>query len=166
MSEAERAAPEPFVVGPGEGEATRFLGTRMTVKATAERTGGAFGLIEVRLAAGFAPPLHVHHGEDESFWVLEGELTFVCDGREFRAGPGSFVFLPRGRPHGFRVDAGPARLLELVNPGGHEGFYLEGGRPAPDDSIPAFDPGDLGRVTALFAKYRLADAGPPLPPAG
>jgi mannose-6-phosphate isomerase-like protein (cupin superfamily) len=162
MSRAKFEGPKPFVLGPDDGEATWFLGTRMTVKATAETTGGTFGLIDVRLAAGFSPPMHIHHQEDESFWVLEGKFTFVCDGQTFQAGPGSFVFLPHDLPHTFRVEEGPGRLLELVQPGGHEHFYVEGGRPATDDTIPEFDPRDLERVAALYSKYRLEDAGPPL----
>ncbi len=164
MPEAMHVKFQPFVRGPDDGEATWFLGTRMTVKATAQTTGGAFGLIEVRLAVGFSPPLHIHHQEDESFWILEGELTVVCDDQTYQAGPGSFIYLPRDLPHTFRVDKGPAHLLELVQPGGHENFYLEGGRPALDDTIPEFNPRDLERVHALYAKYRLEDAGPPLPP--
>ena len=166
MAEVMRERTKPFVVGPDDGEATWFLGTRMTVKATAESTGGTFGLIEVRLAAGFSPPQHIHHHEDESFWILEGTLTVVCGGRTSQVGPGSFVYLPRGLPHTFRVDEGPARLLELVQPGGHERFYVEGGRPALDDSVPEFDPRDLERARALYAKYHLEEVGPPLPPAG
>ena len=162
ISEGISERPQPFVLGPDDGEATWFLGTRMTVKATAESTGGAFGLIDVRLAAGFSPPMHIHYQEDESFWILEGQFTFVCDGQTYQAGPGSFIHLPRGVPHTFRVDAGPGRLLELVQPGGHERFYVEGGRPAMDDTIPEFDPRDLERVRALYAKYRLEHAGPPL----
>jgi len=166
MPEPMRERSKPFVLGPDDGEATWFLGTRMTVKATAQSTGGTFGLIEVRLAVGFSPPLHIHHQEDESFWILEGKLTFVCHGQTYQAGPGSFIYLPRDLPHTFRVDEGPARALELVQPGGHERFYLEGGRPALDGAIPEFDPRDLERVRALHAKYRLEEAGPPLPHAG
>ena len=161
---SERA--KPFGLGPDDGEATWFLGTRMTVKATAQSTGGTFGLIEARLAVGFSPPLHIHHHGDSSFWILEGKLTFVCDGQTYQTGPGSFIYLPRGLPHTFRVDEGPARVLELVQPGGHERFYLEGGRPALDDAIPEFDPRDLERVRALYAKYHLEEVGPPLQPAG
>src|SRR5688572_6615069 len=92
MPDATHERTEPFVVGPDDGAATWFLGTRMTVKATAQQTGGAFGLLEVRLAAGFSPPLHIHHREDESFWILEGRFTFVCDGQTSQAGPGAFVY--------------------------------------------------------------------------
>jgi mannose-6-phosphate isomerase-like protein (cupin superfamily) len=166
IPEATRGQTRPFVVGPNDGEATWFLGTRMVIKATAQSTGGTFGLLENRLAAGFSPPLHIHHQEDESFWILEGKLTLVCDGQTYQAGPGSFVYLPRDLPHTFRVDGGPARVLELVQPGGHERFYVEGGRPALDDSIPEIDPRDFERIGALLAKYRLEEAGPPLQAAG
>ena len=47
------------------------------------------------MAPGFSPPMHVHHREDESFYILEGELTLQCGERRFRAGTGAFVFLPR-----------------------------------------------------------------------
>src|SRR3984893_9038635 len=155
MPEAPRGGTKPFVLGPDDGEATWFMGTRMTVKATAQSTGGSFGLLEVRLAAGFSPPLHIHHHEDESFWILEGQLTLLCDGQTYQAGPGSLVYLPRDLPHGFRVDGGPARLLELVQPAGHEHFYVKGGRPALDDSIAEIDPRDFERIGALYAKYGL-----------
>ena len=59
----------------GEGEAVWFTNTLMKLKATAESTGGAYGLVEAIAPAGFATPLHVHHREAEGFWVLEGELT-------------------------------------------------------------------------------------------
>jgi hypothetical protein len=61
-------------LGPGEGHTIWFLSNRMTIKATAESTGGAYGLVESLVAPVFSPPLHVHHREDEAFWVLDGEL--------------------------------------------------------------------------------------------
>ena len=92
----ETAVGAPVCVAPGEGVATWFQPNRMTVKATAETTGGGFGLLESWVAAGSSPPLHVHHREDESFWVLEGRVRFRCGDVEFLGEPGSFVFLPRG----------------------------------------------------------------------
>src|SRR5919107_970200 len=113
------AATAPAVVlGPGEGTPVWFLGNLMVVKATARSTNGAYGLLESLVAAGASPPLHVHHREDESFWVLEGEATFICGDQRFRASPGSFVFLPRGVPHTFVVESStPARWLTLLTPG-------------------------------------------------
>src|SRR5262245_12632782 len=80
-----------LTLGPGEGEAIWFLTNRITIKARARATGGAYGLFEAELPAGFSPPLHVHHREDEAFWILEGEFSVRCGDRTFPAGPGSFV---------------------------------------------------------------------------
>lgn len=155
----------PFVVGPDAGEHVTFLATRMTIKATADRTAGALGVVEVRAAPNFSPPLHLHQREDEAFWLLEGTMTVLCDGQMFQANPGSLIWLPRGLPHTFRVDGDtPARFLEMITPGEHAQFYIDGGHPALDDSIPGFDPRDLERVHGLYATYQLEDLGPPLAP--
>lgn len=140
--------PGPLVRPRGEGTTVRFLGTDLTLLAGGEETGGAFGLIEQALPPGFSPPAHVHHGEDEAFYILEGGLTFTCGGRTLRAEAGAFVFLPRDVAHTFRVDGGaPARLLQLNAPGGLERFFLEAAD-GPDG------PADLDRLLALTGKYR------------
>ena len=87
--------PDAYLLAADEGQALWFLRNRMTVKATVQSTGGAYGLLESLIAPGFSPPLHVHHREDEAFYVIEGTLTMRCGDRTFRAEPGSFVFLPR-----------------------------------------------------------------------
>ncbi|TIT85015.1 MAG: cupin domain-containing protein, partial [Mesorhizobium sp.] len=92
MTISNQTAAEASFLGPGEGEAIWFLRNRMTVKATEASTGGGFGLLESLIAPGFSPPLHIHRCEDESFYVLEGELTMKCGDRTFRATAGSFVF--------------------------------------------------------------------------
>ena len=168
MPETAREGPKPFVLGPDDGEATWFLGTRMTVKATAQSTGGTFGLIEVRLAAGFSPPLHIHHQEDESFWILEGDLTLVCDGQTYQAGPGSFIYLPRDLPHAFRIRGEtPARILALTLPGGLLSFYDEVGVPAPELRLPGADgqPMDveIPKWVELAPRYGIEVVGPPIP---
>src|SRR5579883_2130474 len=83
----------------GEGEAIWFLGTLMTVKAGAEQTGGAFSLPDQTLPPGFTPPPHIHLREDEAFYILEGVLSISCGEQRWQAGPGDFVFMPRGIPH-------------------------------------------------------------------
>jgi len=158
-------ASQPFVAGPDDGEHVWFLATRMTIKATAQATAGALGVVEWRAAPGFSPPLHIHHREDEAFWLLEGTLTLLCDGQLFEASAGSLIWLPRGRPHTFRVEGDtPVRGLLLSTPAEHVGFYAEGGRPALDDSIPELDPQDIARLEPLYPKYQLENVGPPLAP--
>jgi mannose-6-phosphate isomerase-like protein (cupin superfamily) len=150
-------------LGPGEGRAIWFLRNRMTVKATAATTGGAFGLLESWIAPGFSPPLHVHHREDEAFYVLEGELTMQCGSRTFRATAGAFVFLPRDVPHTFVVEGDqPARMLTLLTPGGGEGVFIDGGRDPEHDGLPPAAPPDIERLKRVSGIYGAEIVGPPL----
>ena len=93
--------------------ASRFLGVPTQVRASSGTTSGAFGLVESwEMPPGFASPYHTHHREDESFYVLEGEMAFVCGGHWLKAGPGAFVYGPREIAHGFKViGSAPARML-------------------------------------------------------
>jgi mannose-6-phosphate isomerase-like protein (cupin superfamily) len=141
------------------------LNNRMTIKATGASTGGAFGLVESLVAQGFSPPLHVHHREDESFWVLEGELTMRCGDESFRATAGSFVFLPRGVPHTFVVESEtPARMLTLLTPGGGEGVFIDGGRPAEGPGLPPAAPPDIEKLKRVSEQYGAEIIGPPMKP--
>lgn len=147
----------------GEGEATWFQQNRMTLKATADSTGGAYGLVEARVPAGASPPLHIHRREDEAFWVLDGELTMVCGDQTFSAGPGSFTFLPRDVPHTFVVEGhAPAHLLTLVSPGGAERFFVEGGREPAGEGLPPAGPPDIERMQRAAVEFGMEIVGPPL----
>jgi len=138
-----------------------FLGTLTSVKATAETTHGAFGLIEQLIPAGFASPYHVHHAEDEAFYVIEGELTVILDGRKLKAGPGAYVFGPRDIPHGFRVDGSEsARILVLAAPAGFERFIIEMSEPATALVLPPPAPPDMAKLMALAGKYQIEILGP------
>ena len=101
------------------------------LKASRRSTGGALSVFETSIGTG--PPLHVHEHEDECFYVLDGELSVRCGDESFTAAAGSFVFLPRGRPHRFRATgqpAGqpasqPARLLLIAVPAGIEDYFAQ-----------------------------------------
>jgi mannose-6-phosphate isomerase-like protein (cupin superfamily) len=93
-----------------------------SLKASGPATGGAITVYETSIEAG--PPLHVHEHEDECFYVLDGQLAVRCGDDQYQAGAGSFVFLPRGRPHKFSAPE-PARLLLIVVPGGIEEYFRE-----------------------------------------
>jgi steroid delta-isomerase-like uncharacterized protein len=145
--------------------AFRFLGIPSLIRATAETTNGAFGLMEHwEMPVGFASPYHTHHREDESFYVLEGEMAFVCGGKWLKAGPGAFVYGPREIPHGFKVIGdSPVRMLLMCTPGGFEGFVLEQTTSIADPPSPP----DMGRLMTLAAKYGIDIHGPlPETPAG
>ena len=160
-STTERAV----VLGPGEGTPVWFLGNLMVVKATARSTNGGYGLLESLVPAGASPPLHVHHREDETFWVLEGALTVRCGTETYHATAGSYVFLPRGVPHTFRVEGdAPARMLTLLTPGGGEAFFVEGGRPAERMTLAPEGRPDLARLQKVALEFGSEFVGPPLPP--
>jgi mannose-6-phosphate isomerase-like protein (cupin superfamily) len=91
------------------------------LKASRRSTGGAVSVFETTIADG--PPLHVHEREDECFYVLDGELSIRCGTDTFDATAGSFVFLPRGRPHQFWATGQPTRLLLITVPGGIEDYF-------------------------------------------
>jgi quercetin dioxygenase-like cupin family protein len=96
---------QPYALAKEEGQAVWFLGTLLIVKATGEQTGGAFGLVDNVLPAGFASPYHTHRNEDESFYVVEGEMTFYVGDERVKAEAGAFAYGPRGVPHGFEERA-------------------------------------------------------------
>ena len=80
---------KPVVLHDGEGDATWFIGTLMTRKAGVTDGVGGVAFLDQLAPAGFGPPLHVHHREDEGFYILEGQVDFVCDGQTFHLSPGS-----------------------------------------------------------------------------
>ena len=109
----------PFFREPQAGSTLSVLGVTHIYKATAAETGGAFSLWEAVVPPGASAPPHAHSREDESFYVLSGELIVELEGDSAprRVGPGSFFFGARGRCHAFRnVGDEPARLLILSTP--------------------------------------------------
>jgi quercetin dioxygenase-like cupin family protein len=99
-----------YGLGEHEGDARWWLGVSLaTIKATGKETGGRYTLVEVLEPEGEEAPLHVHHNEDEAFWVLEGDLTFEVGDEVIEASAGSFLFGPKDIPHCYTVNSGPAR---------------------------------------------------------
>jgi len=145
-----------------EGESVWFLGTLMTLRAGGEQTQGAFGLIEQILPPGFAPPLHVHHSEDEAFYLLEGEATFTFGDRTIKAEPGSCVYFPRDIPHWFRIEGTQqARLLQFNMPAGLEQFFFDVGEYAAGTTAPPAGPPDMENLLRLAAQYNMEILGTP-----
>ena len=154
----------PFAVAPGEGRAIWHIDTLMTFKALAEDTGGRLAVWEQLLPHRSSPPLHVHHGDDEAWFVLDGVLTFQVQDTTFAAEAGSFVWAPRGLPHTFRVDSPTARVLGLALPAGFDRFVLATGRPAEWATLPPppEGPPDMGALVGAAREHGMEVLGPPL----
>lgn len=152
---------EPYTLTREEGQSIWFLGKAlMTLKATGEQTNGAFSLVEEVLPAGYATIYHAHLTEDEAIYVLEGEITLICNGQKLQGVPGTYVFLPRNTPHGYRVEKAPARLLLFITPAGFEQFFIEAGEPAQGLTPPSATLPDREKIMALAAKYHNKILGP------
>ncbi len=104
------------ILRPGEGRTIDLGGFNMSVKAMGDVTDGAFSLLEATEPAGFGPPLHIHHDAAEAFYVLDGEYIIFLRDQEFACPAGSFIFIPAGMAHGFRVGKVASRKLNIYAP--------------------------------------------------
>ena len=114
---------EAFVLAPGEGRSIDLGAFGMTVKASWDETDGVFSLLEAEEPPDFGPPIHIHHDAAEAFYVLEGEYVMFLDDREVSCPAGSFIYIPAGMPHGFRVGAAPSRKLNFYFPAAMIGYF-------------------------------------------
>jgi quercetin dioxygenase-like cupin family protein len=152
----------PLTVSKADGPAFWFVNGLYVLIATSESTGGAFSLLHETAAPGNATPYHLHHVEDEAFFVLDGEFTFICDGKKTIVGPGGYIFLPRNIPHGIRCSSSaPSTMLVLAMPGtGFVGMMTEMAEPAKERVLPVPTAPDLEKLTRLCAKYKIDILGP------
>ncbi len=151
-----------YALGSEDGEAFWGFGSLWTVKASAEQTGGRFAFIEELAPRGAATPLHRHSEDDETFYVLEGEITFhLEDDQPIAASAGSFVHVPGGAVHAFRVGSETARYLMITTPQ-HESFYRAAfGDPARSRDLPPEGEPDWERINAAAQEYKVEALGPP-----
>jgi mannose-6-phosphate isomerase-like protein (cupin superfamily) len=135
---------------------------RYTAKIDAAKTDGRLFQLLCRDRRGGAPPLHVHRREDETFYVIEGEITFFLGDQRIEAAAGDFVFAPRNLAHSFVVTSEHAEYLTTFSPAGAEQFFAEvaphvtPGEPVPAPAEP--DPQEFARIAAA---YGIEIVGPP-----
>jgi mannose-6-phosphate isomerase-like protein (cupin superfamily) len=153
----------PFMLEPGEGQSVWSLGGRFTTKLGAPTADGRFALVETLATHATEPPLHIHHREDEAWYILDGQMTFHVADQVLVATVGSFVFAPRGLAHAFTVDVEPTRVLVFATPAGFERFAEELGVEATSDVPPPGlqmpGPETLGPVAE---RYGIEVIGPPI----
>jgi quercetin dioxygenase-like cupin family protein len=127
-----------------------YNGSLMTFLATREDTQGQFALIEAVARRGNVPPPHIHHREDEIFYVLEGEIVVSVGDRTLKGTAGTTFFLPRDVPHSFTIESEQSRMLILLTPPGLEGWFKEFSVPAPAMTLPPADEPAYGEVEAML----------------
>ncbi|HEY8823763.1 MAG TPA: quercetin 2,3-dioxygenase [Candidatus Limnocylindria bacterium] len=153
---------KPYLLKKGQGQSVWSLGGRFTVKVAEANADGRFSLVEALAFRSTEPPLHIHHREDEAWYILDGHMTFYVGDEAIEAEAGSFVFAPSGIAHTFTVDVEPTRVLVFASPAGFEHFALELGEPATSDKPPAGlavpAPDVLGPVGQ---RYGIEVVGPP-----
>jgi len=158
-----KTAPKPYRLASGEGLAdVWWKAGRITLKAGPDETGNAFSQFEVDDPQGSGPPLHVHHNEDETFFVLEGQVTMFVGDEQIGLEAGDFCFGPRGVPHAYLVRSPRARMLVTISPSGSEQLFLSlgvpvtGAEPPTDTVMPP-----MPEMARLFAGYGAEILGPP-----
>ena len=146
---------QAFVVAPDEGRFIDLGDFGMTLKADAQQTAGVVSVLEADEPPGFGPPVHVHHDAAEAFYVLEGEYIMYLGDREFTCPRGSFIFIPRGVQHGFRVGTAPSRKLNFYFPAAMTGYF--------DDLAAALarDDVDDERLAEIARIHSMEVVGPP-----
>jgi quercetin dioxygenase-like cupin family protein len=157
MSGGSRA----YIMKADEGRAIWFAGALMFLKAAGEQTEDRFAFMDQRVPGDYAVPRHIHHDEDEAWYVLEGEATFYCGEETFTAEAGSWVFLPKDIPHAFRVGSEGGRLLTFSAPAGFASFVEAAGEPAPEPVLPPPGPMDIERLAEIAAQYGIEIVDPP-----
>jgi quercetin dioxygenase-like cupin family protein len=145
-----------YVLAPGAGRSLDMGPFRMSVKAEGSGAGGpSFSLLEADEPPGFGPPMHVHDDAGEAFYVLAGEYLVFIDGREHHCPAGSFVFVPPGVEHGFRVGSVQSRKLNVYVPAAMVGYFDELAAAQAASATP-----DDDALTALAARYSMRVVGP------
>ena len=133
-------------------------GDRYTFLVTGEESGGAYFAMEAFVPPGGGPPPHIHSREEETFYVLDGQIEFLLGDKTITAGPGDFVNVPRGTVHCFHnTGTATARLVLTFTPAGIERFFEETLEPAPNGVREAPDNVDkvAGRYVAAAPRYGL-----------
>ena len=153
------STPTSYAYLPGEAERRWFGETSTSFLATGELTGGVFAMVDERAARGESVPLHRQVADVESFYVLEGELSFFLGDDLRRASAGSFVHVPAGEVHGFRVESETARYLILTTPR-HGDFYRAISVPSAPDGGPPEEPFGFSRLGEIAKEYDIEVVGP------
>src|SRR5438128_8459193 len=147
---------KPIIRTPAEGRTVAVVGDVYRFLATGEDTNGKYALWEAIVPPGGGPPPHVHSREEEGFYVLEGEITFLISDKRLVAGAGTFANMPVGTLHSFKNESNrPAKMLISVAPAGLEKMFFEVGVPLAEGATSALPPTkeEIEKLLAIAPRY-------------
>lgn len=145
----------PIHIPTGGGKTVNVLGTPMLLRVLGSDTNGTLAVVESIDAPHAGPPPHIHHREDETFQVLEGEYEFMVAGKTIKAKAGDTLFAPRGIPHTYNCVSQGGKLSVTLTPAGFENFFAEIGAMSPQEQQ------DIPRVIGTAQRYSLEFLPPP-----
>jgi mannose-6-phosphate isomerase-like protein (cupin superfamily) len=155
MSVSREMAARAYSLGPGEGRLIDLGEFGVTVKASEADTDGVVSVLENEEPPGFGPPIHVHHDCGEAFYVLAGEYIMYLEDREVVCPAGSFIFIPKGVRHGFRVGAVPSRKLNFYFPASMVGYFDDLAEALGRDSV------SESELAGIAEAHHMEIVGPP-----
>jgi quercetin dioxygenase-like cupin family protein len=147
-----------------EKEALNWLGELAIIHVTGKETNGSYCIIELYATTKGSPPWHVHHNEDESFYIIDGKFTFFVGDKTYEATSGDYLLAPRDIPHTYTVDSpGHARLLMICSPAGFENAVRDMSTPATSLVPPNPEEAELNfdKITDIAAQYGVEFISPP-----
>lgn len=150
---------KPAILRPEEQQAVWFIGMLVQIRLGGPATAGRLAILEHHGERGHGSPVHRHDSDDETFFVLDGELRVEVDGESQTAGAGAVAFLPRRLSHAFVITSPQARYLTFHTPAGFDDFVLSAGT-ADQTELPP-DPASLA---TLARRYNIEILGPPIDP--
>jgi quercetin dioxygenase-like cupin family protein len=135
---------------------------RYRAKVTGAQTDGRLAQVHLAESRGAAPPVHLHRDQDETIYVVDGQVSVFLGDERIEAGPGAFVFVPRGSRHTWLVRSDTAEMLLTLAPAGLELFFAEIGLPAvPGEPRPRQMAVDVEEMNSRAEAYGVEFFGPP-----
>jgi quercetin dioxygenase-like cupin family protein len=135
---------------------------RYSAKVAGEQTSGRLSQVHIVEPRGAAPPVHLHHDADETFYVIGGEITVFLGDERIDARPGDFLFVPKGAVHTWLVRSARAEALVTLAPAGLEDFFAEVGVPVlAGEPAPGQMNLDLEEMNRKAEAYGVEFLGPP-----
>ena len=147
---------KPIQIPNDGGKKVNVLGIALFIRVHGRDTNGTLSVVESHDITGGGPPPHIHHREDETFQILEGEYEWMVGDKKFFAQKGTTIFAPRGVPHTYRcVGKTPGRLMCIITPAGFEEFFEGIGALSPQQQQ------EISRVMEIASKFGLEILPPP-----